>query len=470
MRASILSYGAQPFTGTAFATAADCAPALNAALAAAEVVEIPAGQYRLDSQIVVPAGRTIVGEGRTVSSLYWSQGSGGLRVASQGCAVRDLAVRQWGWLAPWTASWQYELGYRIVPSAVVGHARYAFECVQAGVTGAAEPTWPDTRLDEGALIQDGSCVWRAYASTGVHCTAACEMSSLVLDGWSSTGVLVSAWSSDSPPTNANLMRVRDVSISNGRGHGIVLVGYDANAGELHMVDAVANRGVGCYDASFLGNTWVAPHTASNASGSYKSTGDANESRWIGYYSEADQAPAEWSGRTIAIPGLSGAGQTGGWTLKAGGALAAFSVTGKDGSEVLVGDAAPLAIKGPGQAHPIALQYRATGPHAGWYRLSWAYTDHAVGIAIAGAGNNWGVPEGRAWLPRGVHIGGGFVLLETCTATTLPRKGRLGDVRFNLRPDLDGVACWHCVRDGNGSSTTAGWRAVQLDGATVDGVA
>lgn len=470
MRASIVQYGAQAFDGTSFYQAADCADALEAALAAADVVEIPAGQWRVSRQIVVPARRTIVGEGRAATELYWPQGSGGLRIASHGCVVRDLGIREWGTPADWRPSWQYAPGTVVVPRVVVGHARYAFRCTQAGVSGATDPAWPDTRLDLGASVVDGSCTWEAIDCTGLHVTSSCELTSIVLDAWASTAVLVSAWSSDSPPTIANLMRVRDVSISNSRGHGIVLVGYDANAGELHMVDAVANRGCGVVDASFLGNTWIAPHTASNPGGSYRTEGLANESRVLGYYSEADQSAAQWSGRTIAIPGVSGAGQQGGWVLRPGGRVPTYVTEGLDGSETTVGDAEPIAVRGAGQSYPLALQYRTAGPHAGWYRLSWARLDGAVGLAIAGPANNWGVPSGRAWLPKGVHIGGDFVLLETCTAATLPRKGRLGDVRLNLRPDLDGVACWHCVRDGNGTSTSAGWRAVQLDGSTVDGVA
>lgn len=63
--------------------------------------------------------------------------------------------------------------------------------------------------------------------------------------------------------NANLWILDNVRLSAGGMHGLYVQGGDTNAGIATMVNASSNNRSGIYDASFLGNTYIACHTASN---------------------------------------------------------------------------------------------------------------------------------------------------------------------------------------------------------------
>ena len=56
--------------------------------------------------------------------------------------------------------------------------------------------------------------------------------------------------------NANSFRLKRVFVQNCR-NGFFIDGADANAGLVHQCSAVANRGLGICDSSFLGNTYIA---------------------------------------------------------------------------------------------------------------------------------------------------------------------------------------------------------------------
>jgi hypothetical protein len=110
-------------------------------------------------------------------------------------------------------------------------------------------------------------------------------------------------------TNAN-----NWSLANGRidgcvGHGVYVDGADANAGVATQVDASENGGWGFWDSSFLGNCYVACHTAANVLGPYKTDNHNARNLLLNCYSEQGQPPSDLVDPTMVILGLHGAGFT-----------------------------------------------------------------------------------------------------------------------------------------------------------------
>jgi len=105
--------------------------------------------------------------------------------------------------------------------------------------------------------------------------------------------------------------VHSCSLTANGGHGLYVKGADANAGAGYNINASYNGGWGIYDSSFLGNTYVACHTAVNTLGSYKSDNANARNLFLGCYSEGGQpagsivAPAMFIGglNDISGPGL-----------------------------------------------------------------------------------------------------------------------------------------------------------------------
>jgi hypothetical protein len=74
-----------------------------------------------------------------------------------------------------------------------------------------------------------------------------------------------------PSGNANGWMLRSIRIDAVGGHGVFVHGSDANAGCATAVDVADNTGWGIWDASFLGNTFIACQIASAAAGNYRAS-------------------------------------------------------------------------------------------------------------------------------------------------------------------------------------------------------
>jgi hypothetical protein len=97
------------------------------------------------------------------------------------------------------------------------------------------------------------------------------------------------------------------SEENGR-HGFFVQGDVTNAGCAVQCDASVNKGWGFFDNSFLGNTWIACHAATNDSGPYRTSSHGNcHSTFIGCYSEADQPPSLIHIPSMSLGGIMAAG-------------------------------------------------------------------------------------------------------------------------------------------------------------------
>ena len=113
------------------------------------------------------------------------------------------------------------------------------------------------------------------------------------------GILISADVNRTPPTNANHMRLNMVRVQNSYWSGVYIRGGDANVNGTWMLDASANCVsptfsasnpavcAGLVDLSFLGNTHVAPHTASNGTRGFYFSGANQRATIVGSYAEND---------------------------------------------------------------------------------------------------------------------------------------------------------------------------------------
>lgn len=130
--------------------------------------------------------------------------------------------------------------------------------------------------------------------------------------------------------NANQCQLYWVDMWNCGRHGMYFNGADANAGLTLGCSVRSCGGWGILDSSFLGNTHIAPHATANESGPYKTDEANGRALFIGHYSEANQPPSEFSQHTLSFPGVSGAGETGGFSFTALEGLGSMAI-GRRGS-------------------------------------------------------------------------------------------------------------------------------------------
>lgn len=202
-----------------------------------------------------------------------------------------------------------------------------------------------------------------------------------------TGNGIHVAASTAAGANANGWSILNVRVDQCGGHGMYLNGTDANAGVAILLDCSDNQGWGIYDSSFLGNTYIACHTANNAEGAY-TTDDVNQdSVFLGCYSEMGQKKSKVVNRSMIIGGQHGAGVEEQGNYHLGARISPFSslVAAPTGSaRISVGTRVPgaayyLGFWKPGGFEPLHL-YRYTNSHpyisyrGDWTGFNWAYLD------------------------------------------------------------------------------------------------
>lgn len=238
-----------------------------------------------------------------------------------------------------------------------GSSRLVFPDASHGVIVHNYQSSNSTGAD-GAVIERVSIVPAAYASSGTTPAAGTSSGILMhargrvydsqISGWSDSGVSViasaatgwsggyaygnddtvtysgslyrsiqagninhlptdAAWWAPGPGSavgNANSWMVSGLRLQQNGKHGLYVSGADANAGLAIAVDASSNLRSGIYDASFLGNTYLACHVASNGSAGLVSYGGNN------YYCRDDTLTSTTTpGTNAAVWGLMGAGSS-----------------------------------------------------------------------------------------------------------------------------------------------------------------
>lgn len=213
-----------------------------------------------------------------------------------------------------TAAWCLAAGYApptatggTVPAGGWSILRH-FQLVDAALTSTTTPIYSaGVVLDERATLED---LWIRGYTHGVRIDAGAKRTETSTVGWETVAA-----------TNANLWRIRDVSITGTRHTGLFIDGPDSNAGYSIGLDVTGACTHGStyvalgfgpcasiHDSSFLGNTHVAPHTADaiDVDGvlHHQVLTDSDNARnvWIGVYAEVGHGPARASNRDLVLGG------------------------------------------------------------------------------------------------------------------------------------------------------------------------
>jgi hypothetical protein len=226
---SILDFGADP-TGVAA-----CDTALANAIASVTVgtgfyiagprVIFPAGTYRFDAAIQLK--RTVILEGSS-AGLAGGQPTRFVFPANS----RGLIVHRYNTIG--------ETVEGSPTTAADGTIIQGIEFVGSGTDPTKDGIWLRAR----AIIRD--CVFSGFGGHGIKIAAA-------------------AGGSPDIEGNANNWRIDNVRAGSNGEWGLFVDGPDVNAGTCIGLDVSSNGGGGIWDSSFLGNTYIGCHTATNGS-------------------------------------------------------------------------------------------------------------------------------------------------------------------------------------------------------------
>jgi hypothetical protein len=194
---------------------------------------------------------------------------------------------------------------------------------QVRITGCGHPMgnsigcsqiWVDDGLtgfvfDEGS---DGASLQNLHIERGTNASGTIghgikmnfrgEIRNCTVAGFREHGIYIFGNAGGTPSTNTNNWRIDTVRSMRNSNCGLYVDGPDSNAGVAVGLDCSSND-IGIFDSSFLGNTYVGCHTASNRVG-YKTDNANAANMFIGCYSENGEThelevPAQVIGGTLA---------------------------------------------------------------------------------------------------------------------------------------------------------------------------
>jgi len=250
-------------------------------------------------------------------------------------------------------------------------------------------------------------------------------------------------------TNANCWAIDTVNLVGNGGHGLYVDGGDTNAGVGKSINSSANGGWGIYDSSFLGNTYLGCHTASNVLGAYKSDNANARNIFLGCYAEGGQPASEIASPSMVIGGLFGDVTGSGYFLIDGKTPSISSTL--DGGTINIGKSELIGLVD--DDHP-QWPYRLKYDTGSWY-LDWA--NLAAGVCLElytraatpanGYARDMSDSKGGLGLPRGFY-GGGMKYRGEAAAAPSTGTWLQGDIIYNLQPIAGGYLGWVCVTGGS----------------------
>lgn len=240
-------------------------------------------------------------------------------------------------------------------------------------------------------------------------------------------------------------------------------GSDSNNITFLTCDATLNGLFGFEDDSFLGNTYVGCHTATNDSSAYTTTNINARSVYVGCYAEADQSPnslatnATWLGG-IAANGFVGAGTwytSGGlWNeLSAGyingGAEYEYVVLGKDQDpRNLLYHQRTIAAEGPTKTWGLSYDLNGNYTTGGMTWLT-EYSSHLLGLTSRDSS----FKDDKVLFNQGMFLGNSGqattysrYLAYGTTEPAVSDNFRNGDRYFNANPNVaqNAPSGWYLV--------------------------
>ena len=319
---------------------------------------------------------------------------------------------------------------------------------------------PSGKQGSGVTLEGFYMIRRSSGGTlgsGISIKTMTRIESVTVYGFREHGILIDASTSYTPASNANLWEIRSCTVDSNGSHGLYVKGADANAGAAYNLNAKGNGGWGIYDSSFLGNTYVACHAASNTLGPYKSDNNNARNSFIGCYAEGGQPASSIAYPSIAVGGIHSPGF---------GATDSYILGGIRGFVINPAIDVPTVYFGYGQSATSGtlMSYNDTSGSFAWT------LDKAVG-RIGYKWANLSTPDFLMWYDRTATVANGYARdLSTANGalginehyfgsisqmkyrglgTSAPAAGTWlqGDIVWNSSPTAGGFIGWVCTTGG-----------------------
>ena len=200
----------------------------------------------------------------------------------------DIGPGTWHFSAGWALERNLHIRGASSPDGnSFGATRLVFPDAGHGIIVHSYVTAASGKGADGAILENLTIVPAAFWASGttpvpgsyhgIWMRARCKVQNCATWGWPGNGtqIVATAGGGGSVEGNANSWSVTDLVTAQNGGHGFYTLGADANAGKGERIDARANRKCGIRDSSFLGNTYVACHTANNGKNALVTYGGHN---------------------------------------------------------------------------------------------------------------------------------------------------------------------------------------------------
>lgn len=327
---------------------------------------------------------------------------------------------------------------------------------------------PSTTGGDGSILRNFAIVGAGTSGHGIWLRARATIEQVNISAFGGNGlnIVATAGGGGAVEGNANNFVANMMRIINCGGHGVFVDGADVNAGVMTNIDASSNDGWGIFDSSFLGNTYVACHAATNTLGAYKTDNANARNVLLGCYAESGQPASDLVRPTVVIGGMIGNVTGTAFVLSAGATavnLTPFFVAG--------------AATG-GRTYSTALNrladetvtLLANGDHANGLALGYwedTYGCWAIKHARLGSGTSIRLTTSLNTRTggRATALGGGHVILPNgfffgpneraqTNGTAAPTSGEYarGDLIWNISAAGSGKAGWICTTAGTAGST------------------
>lgn len=353
------------------------------------------------------------------------------------------------------------------PAGVTGIVVNHNNTLNGGVEGVPTTSAAGTII-EGLQIEGGG----GATAHGIWLRARALIRNCLITGFSGNGIRVYATTGGggSIEGNANNFHLDGGRIQSCGSHGIYVEGADANAGLIQTIDLSANSGWGVYDHSFLGNTYIACHTATNTLGAYKSDNINARNLFLNCYSEGDQPTSSFVAPAFAIGGLHGAGITGSYIIVDGTGPWASQITARSTDGNFQATLGPsfggtnciFEISGVGASttnfSPWRLKAAMGKAYYDWGNVAGSdvfvfYDRNSVTVAHGFARDltNWSTDTTQAGAPPGLPLGymdKGMRARITSNAAPTTGPWLRGDIVYNELPSAGGFIGWVCTTAGS----------------------
>lgn len=345
---------------------------------------------------------------------------------------------------------------------------------------------PPSDNGSGAVIRNLGLYQTGASTTGTAFIGlgVCILENLFVTHWADHGITIQASTGDG--NNANVFKILNCTVGScgtgtgGTGHGFYFNGADSNAGIISSCLATSNTGIGFYDSSFLGNTFIACETDGNILGSYKCDDPNARTAFLNCYVEGGQPAPDLTGANNAVwfAGLAEGGVTGGtsfqdgrWTQLIAKAWGAASDSNQSiiqlGSLTTAGQQTYIDLK-----HIIAgnqiLRWNPSPKALEWYDTAFGTIgERWASLMNTSVNGRWATPSHRVF-PEGFYVGTTKVKVVSHIPDSTDTAGVTdwmpGDLALLDTASTGGYVGWVCTVGGT-SGTYAGTATATANGTT-----